>query len=375
MTAKKKIVFIINNFLVGGVEKLIFDIVSSLDKEKYDIKIITVFGTGPLETSFRSLGIPIYFAGLPESFSKKLPADFSWLITTFFITLRVAFFLFKSKPDIVISSLFQADVIGMTAAKIIGVKKRILIQHDTVRFIEFIRMVKKNFALRFATQVVSVSETVKSFLIEYFEVKEKKIVTIFNGIDYERFKKGEKTYSGGSMPIIGILGRLEEIKGHIYALEALEILKEKYRLSPIVLIGGDGALRNSLEEYVLKNNLSSIKFLGSISDVPDFLSKIDILIIPSLNEGFCLVVIEGMVSGKVVVASDLEVMHELIKDGENGILFKKNDSEDLVFKIKRLMDNPNLILDYKKGIDVWVKKFENEYNIKNVVDKYSKLFL
>lgn len=373
MHKKIKVVFIINNFLVGGVERLFFDIISYFDKEKYDIKLVTVFGSGPLESSFRNLGIPIYFAGPSWFFSLKLPFKIYWLFIAPLTLIRITFFLLKSKPDVVISSLYQADVLGMIASKITGIKKRILVQLDVAEFEKFLFFIKRNFALRFSTQIISGSETIKNFLIEYFGVKSKKITRIYNGINYERFIKGKKLTPISDYPIIGIVGRLEEVKGHIYVLEALKILKEKNNLFPTVLIAGDGSLRNDLEKYIEKNNLENVKFLGNVSNIPEFLSQIDILLIPSLSEGFGLVVLEGMVSCKVVIASDIKVMHELIKDGETGLLFKSQDANSLVSVLLNVLNNKEICKRLQNNAFSFTEKNKKLFDIHEISNNYQNL--
>lgn len=373
MIKKKKIVFIINNFLVGGVERLFLDIISFSDKDKYDIKIVTVLGSGPLEASFRKLGIPIYFAGPSCSFSYKLLFKLYWLLISPVTLTRITLFLFKSKPDIVVSSLYQADILGMISAKIVGVQKRILVQLDVVEFGKIFYFMKKVFALPFATQIVAGSETIKNFLIEYFEVKNKKITTIYNGISYERFKRGMKLVPDLDNPTIGVVGRLEEIKGQIYVLKAMKTLKEKNNLCPTILLAGDGALHGDLEKYVAKNNLENVEFLGNVFDVPEFLSQIDILIIPSLSEGFGLVVLEGMVSGKIVIASDILVMKELIKDGETGLLFKSENANSLADILLNVLGQKDICEKLQKNALSFTEQNKKLFDISEVSNSYQKL--
>ena len=333
-----------------------------------------MLGSGPLEASFRELGIPIYFAGTSLPFSQKIPFKLYWLLIAPITLIRITFFLLKSKPDIVVTSLYQADVLGMISSKIVGVKKRILIQHDVVKFGSLVRIVKKIFALNFSTKVIAISGTVKKFLVGYFKIKNEKIAMISNGIDYENFLKGRKTFLNGSIPVIGMVGRLENVKGHIYLLEALKILKEKYNLSPFTLIAGDGSLRIELEKYTTTNHLDSVKFLGNISNVPNFLSQIDILVVPSINEGFGLVVIEGMVSDKLVIASDIKVMQELIKDNETGLLFESQNPESLAEIILRVLRDRELCEKIQKNALLSVEKNKKLFDIREVSKNYQNLF-
>jgi len=68
---KKKLVFIWNNFLIGGTERMLLDVLKNLDRNNFDINIITILGSGPMEEDFRDLGCSIFFAG-----SKKYPPSF-----------------------------------------------------------------------------------------------------------------------------------------------------------------------------------------------------------------------------------------------------------------------------------------------------------
>ncbi len=362
----------INNFLIGGVERLFFDIISNFDKNKYDVEVITILGSGPLEKSFYSLGVPIRFACPWKLSSRRLPLKIYWLIIAPITLLRLVLFLLKSKPDIVFSSLYQADIVGMVASKIVGIKERIIFQGDVQKFNKVINHVKKIFALNLSTHIISNSETVKRFLIEHFKVESQKITTIYSGINYVRFEKGRKDEKFSSIPTIGIIGRLVEVKGHIYALQALKILKDKYNLSPDVLIAGDGPLRHELEKYVSENGLSGVKFLGSITDVVTVLQKIDILVVSSLSEGFGLVIIEGMVSGKVVVASDIEVMHELIVDGQDGLLFKQRNSVSLAEVLKKVLVNDNERKEIQKNTYISVEEKKKLYDVKEVSLSFQK---
>ena len=325
-----------------------------------------MFGGGPLESSFQKLGIPIYFACPKKLSTRQLPFKLYWLVTAPITLIRLVLFFVKSKPDIIISSLYQADIIGMIASKIVGIKKRIIFQADVQKFSPPLNYIKRIFALNLSTHIISNSETVKHFLIKHFKVKLQKITTIFSGINYDRFEKGKKREEVSNISIFGIVGRLETVKGHIYALQALKILKEKYKLSPTVLIAGDGALRNKLEKYTEENCLKNVKFLGGVQDVVSILQKIDILIIPSESEGFGLVVIEGMVSGKVVIASDIEVMHELIIDGQNGLLFKQKDCNSLAETLgKILVDSANRE-KLKDGAIFFARENRKLYDVREV---------
>ena len=374
MNKKTKIVFIINSFSIGGAERLLFDIIHNFDMNKFEVKIVTVLGLGQLESNFRELGIPIYSAGVLNNSLIKQYSRLYWLLSAPVTLIRITFFLFKSKPDIVVTSLYQADILGMIASRLTRVKNRIIIQHDVVRFKKIAYFLKKIFAINFSTKIISVSNTVKNFMVDYFNVKSDNIVVIYNGVDYSRFKEGIKNFFDIKNPIIGVVGRMEEIKGHIYIFEAFKILKEEHNLSPVVILAGNGSLKPDLEKYKKENNLTNFEFKGSISDVPLFLSQIDILIVPSISEGFGLAVIEGMISGKLVIASDIQAIREIIKDNENGLLFKSQSSSALVEVILNILSNKENIQRIERNALLFVDKYKDIFDIKEVSGNYQRLF-
>jgi glycosyltransferase involved in cell wall biosynthesis len=88
-----------------------------------------------------------------------------------------------------------------------------------------------------------------------------------------------------------------------------------------------------------------VSFLGHVpaEEMPQLLRKFDVLLLPSTwPEPFSRIVLEGMISGLVVVATPTGGTTEILTDGENGLLFAPGDAEDLARKITRLMDDPEL---------------------------------
>lgn len=368
---KKKIVFVMNNFWIGGAERLLLDLVAVLCLT-YQVEIVTVLGPGPLKPEFDRLSVGVSHMSPMIFANKKLPFKLFWILAAPITLLRLVIFLFKVKPDVVITSLYQSDILGIMGAYFCGVKKRIVIQHDVQTF-GFLRKYFKIFcALRLTTNVVAISGAVEDFLVSYFKVPKQKIVFIQNGIDIEKFKNAIKPLNEKEI-VFGIISRLEPVKGHIYLLKALKILKDSYKLEPKVMIAGDGSLRKYLAEYVKVNLLKKVEFLGSVADVSQFLKSIDISVVPSIEEGFGLVVLEGLASRKTVLVSDIKAFQELIQSGKNGVLFKMGNAEDLAHELKKLIDQPSLVASYIKNIDLWMSQTGFKYDIRYIASEYRKI--
>lgn len=372
---KKKIVFVINNFVIGGVEKLLLDIISRLDQQNFTVSIITVFGSGPLEARFRELNIPIYFAaGKFPFYVKQRLYKVYWLIMTPIIIVRLVQWFWRQRPDVVVTSLYQSDILGMLAGWLAQVPQRVLIHHDVYRLGFVKAYFKRKVGIGLATTVVTVSQPVKDFVIAYFGAMANRIEIINNGINLELFKNHGSTLDRSHL-ILGMLGRLEPVKGPSVFVRALQILQTKYGLMPTSYLGGDGSLKSELMSYVNQAKLSNLRFDGEIKDVPIWMNKIDILVVPSVSEGFGLVILEGLAAGKLVVASDLLVTRELIVDGINGQLFPVGDVTALADVLHRLMTDPAVFNQIKRGMLQWQQQRLPDYDINRVAKRYERLLL
>jgi glycosyltransferase involved in cell wall biosynthesis len=140
------------------------------------------------------------------------------------------------------------------------------------------------------------------------------------------------------------VGRLVPGKGLdilIGALPQIRAINPVARLS----IVGDGLERPRLEDITRSLGLAScVDFFGAVenSDLPRFYRRATLLVLPSLEEGFGLVVAEALGCGCPVAASDLPAVRDLLEDGRGGRLFRTGDSADLTEKVCELLANERL---------------------------------
>lgn len=368
--AKKKIVFVMNNFWLGGTEKFLLGLLSKLSSQ-YEIKIATVLGPGELEPQFRKLPLTITHLSPVIFANRKLPLRLFWLLAAPITFLRLLIFLIKVKPDAVVTSLFQSDVLGIFAARLAGIKKRILIQHDVQKLNPFRWRLKYLLAVQRATGFVAVSAAVKNFLVSYWRVPEKKGVVIGNGIDFTSFaflKKGDENDI-----VFGVLGRLEPVKGHRTLLEALILLKEKSNLSPRVILAGGGSLENELKIFASSHSLQNVLFMGSLLDPRKFFELIDVAVFPSLEEGFGMVILESLASMKIILASDIAPFREIIGEEETGAFFRPGDRDALAELIKFILENPAKREEYLRNIKGWLSGPGGKYDLENVAASYKAI--
>lgn len=366
---REKIVWVINNFAIGGSERIVLDIISQL-KEQHEVHIVSVLGGGPLGEEFKKHAGHVYFAGPRYDSHKGVPKKLLWILTAPITFVKLLRYIAREKPHAVLSSLFLADVLGMTAAQLVGVKRRILVQHDVHEFGRFKNFLKVHVGLANATRIIAVSDAVKNFLQITWRQGAEKVVVITNSVDVESLQQGIREGERGDV-VIGYLGRLEKIKGPQYFVEALRILAQK-EVSPKTFIFGSGDLESSLQETAQRHGLTHVHFEGTVLDVPSALQKVDLLVVPSEEEGFGLVVTEALFAGKVVIASDLPAFHELINAGENGLLFQAKDSESLAFTLEKVLGDKELLQALQEGVAWWAETNKEKFDIATKAREYKK---
>jgi len=373
---KKRIVFIINNFLVGGVERFSRDLWPHWDHNQIELSVISVWGSGVLAESYRELGIPIYWAGSRLPYSSKNP-----LLKLYFSIIapltwcKLVYLLCRLRPMAVLTCLTQADILGILAAWVCRVPVRIIRQADVKQIHPLVKRAKQLLAVKLATAIIANSAPTGKFMQIYFGAPDQKVIIIPNGIDLAKFIHISEQPIRANQPVIGFLGRLESIKGIQYFVPAIDLLKTKYNLSPQVVIFGDGSLRTELENFAISHQLDNISWRGEVLRPELALPEIDILVMPSESEGFGFVLLEGLAAGRVVVASDLEVFHALVTPEINGYYFPMGQPEALATILDRLICDPQLLRDTQTRVRAWLKSEGQNYGLAAVAYRYQMVLL
>jgi glycosyltransferase involved in cell wall biosynthesis len=184
--------------------------------------------------------------------------------------------------------------------------------------------------------VVAISGKIFHLLIEA-GVKHEKIRLIHSGIDPRPFEAAAADRDAHGAPVVvGTAAVLEQRKGHRTLLEAARRLKAQ-GLPMKYYLAGAGSLRKSLEEKSIQLGLKEeVEFLGFVYDIPAFLTKVDIFVLPSLFEGLGVSALEAMAAAKPVVASRVGGLPELVVDGVTGFLVAPQDAEALAGAVAKL---------------------------------------
>ena len=242
-----------------------------------------------------------------------------------------------------------------------------------------VNLFHRMFTFPMADHIVAVSSTIKNVIVKVSSNGYlKKITVISMGINYEMFANGERREILRIPLKIVFVGRLAEVKGVKYLIDAMAILRNK-NIDFELQIFGDGFLRKSLEEQVDKYGLSEfIIFNGFIehSALSTALKEFDIFIGPSITtslgeaEGFGLVFLEAMAAGLVVISTNVGGIPDIVIDKETGILIEEKNSNAIAGAVEMLMENNVL----RHNLINNGRRLSKGYDWANISDKYLQTY-
>ncbi len=200
-----------------------------------------------------------------------------------------------------------------------------------------------------ADLVVTISEYSREKLCHLYDVNKSKVRIVPNGVDTERFKPAEcveplKQWLGvNDKRLVLFVGRLIPRKGLPYLVEAAKAVVRECE-DTVFIIVGDGPLKNSLISQTKSANLSeNFLFAGDAREeqLPAFYNCADIFVLPSIQEGQGISLLEAQASGKPVVAFNTGGIREALQEKETGLLTEVN-SQSLADALLRLLSNSAL---------------------------------
>ena len=279
----------------------------------------------------------------------------------------------EDEIDLVHTHGYKADLYGYLAAWRLG-KPVVATCHNWVGgtaalgiYNRLDRMVLKKF-----NALAAVSDTVTERLRD-LGVAAEKIKTIANGIDVQAFERARPlaVVQGESGPTIGIVARLDLQKGFEYLLRAVIDLRKTFGGLNLVIVG-EGPDRPKIERMIERFGLQANVFLaGQQTDMPGAYAAMDIFVLPSLNEGLPMTILEAMAACKPVVATRVGAVPRVIKHGENGLLVDPGDSNGLRDAVATLLSDPERCRRMGVQAHEWVKR---NFTSQGMALKYREMY-
>ncbi len=356
-----RIAFCITELDPGGAERALIQLVLNLDRNEWEPHVICLGPRAHFVQVLEAANVPVTCLNAAGvlSFPRVL--------------FRLTQHLRRIKPAIVQTFLFHANLVGRIAARLAGV----------ITVVSGLRVAERQSAWHrwldrgtnwLVTTNVCVSKGVADFSAEVAGLNPAKLVVIPNSVDAELFSNATPTdmtqfgIPAGSRILISI-GRLEWQKGFDVLLDAVSSLNPFPENTYFVIVG-DGPDLNMLRNQAELTN--RVRFLGRRDDVPNLLAASTALILSSRWEGMPNVVLEAMAAGLPVIATRVEGISELIRDGINGLTIAPDQPDELANAIRRILSQPDFSRNAGLNSQGIVAK---EFTIQRTTEAYVKLYL
>jgi glycosyltransferase involved in cell wall biosynthesis len=233
------------------------------------------------------------------------------------------------------------------------------------------------FIARTTHKLVAISAATRDALVEYEYLPRGRISVIYNGIapisiDEERRSalKAELRIEPGET-VIGTVARLDAVKNQALILKALRALLDQNFRVRLILVG-DGPERKNLEKLTTNLKLEeSVIFTGFQSQPADYLSLMDIFLLPSFTEGTSMTLLEAMSLGIPAVATRVGGTPEIVADGETGLLIESDDLPGFTSAIHLLLEQPNKLSNMAQQAK---RCFEERFSAQQMVEQYEHCY-
>jgi glycosyltransferase involved in cell wall biosynthesis len=227
-------------------------------------------------------------------------------------------------------------------------------------------------ALKRFQGLAAVSDSVAQRLLAS-GVPARKIRTIANGIDVQTFERAHPSpvlnFDGSK--VVGMVARLDLQKGFEYLLRAASELRGDFPGLKVVIVG-EGPDRREIEGMIQRFGLqSNVILAGQHSDMPGIYAAMDVFVLPSLNEGLPMTILEAMAASRPVIATRVGAIPRVIQDGETGLLVDPGDTDGLRNALARLLADSDLCSRLGAAGHDWVSR---NYTSEAMALKYRQMY-
>lgn len=330
--SRVRIAFCITDLDPGGAERSLVQLVTRLDRNRWEPAVFCLAARGVLADELEAAGIPVVCLGAR-----------GW--TSSGAMYRLVRELRRFRPVLLQTFLFHANLAGRIAGALAGVGTIVSgIRVAEKRSRTFLRLDRWTNWL--VSTNICVSEAVADFSISVARLSPKKTVVIPNGVDVARFANAQPAdlaqfgIPSGS-PVLLTIGRLDRQKGLDDLLETAALVVARHPRVHFLLVG-KGPERPHLEQAIREKGLAErVHLAGWHSDIPELLAAGTALVLSSLWEGLPNVILEAMAAGLPVVATRVEGVAELVVEGRTGLIVAPHAPQELAAAIEKLLADPS----------------------------------
>lgn len=351
---KKVIVWALNDFLVGGAQRLAIDIIRELGTETYEWHIMTFFEFPERSTMYDQL--PDFVTVHRYAFAGA--RDFrSWM--------RVWRDMRTIRPQAVLSNTFFSNFVTRILKLVLGYRISI-VEHNTHRYKSRFHIFLDQFLAMFTFKIVAVSEEVLRFTSWQEDITEKKFLLIRNGVDLAKARTIDRN---NREHIILNVARIVEQKNHKLLVESfVEFVRDQEFSDYRLVLLGEGKLADAIKQQAKGLGVADRVELVGFKDPYPYYAQSTVFVSTSFVEGMSVAYIEALACGLPVVATETAGTAELIVDGESGRVLPQGSTPiEIAEAIKTT-------IGHITTMSVAAQKAGEAFSIETCAQGYARLF-
>jgi len=312
---------------ISGSENHLLLLLPALAERGFDVELVMLHegepGASELAERLETAGVPVDRVRIATAASPRAFARLLRIVRT-------------KRPEILHTHLVHADFHGLVAGRLARVPVLVSTKHGFNPFRD-----GRSFAAadRAIGRLADVHIAISRGLARYLAEREGFAVESFEIVHYG-IEPGPAPPPLPGSPRLAVVGRLIPIKGHDSLLHA--VAEARSAVPGLALeIAGGGELEAELRGTVARLGLDdAVSFLGHVPEIGAVFERTEIVVVPSLGEGFGMVALEAMERGRPVIASAVGGLPELVDDGRTGLLVRPSDVSALATAIRELAGDP-----------------------------------
>lgn len=360
MSKRLKILFVRPSLGMGGADRVTLNILKSYDRNLYDCDLFLNKRQGE------------FLADVPNDIDVITSNSHNVLFMLFPLLKRLK----KEDYDYVYSTSGGTNVAVVLASLLFRNKfksvisfRSSVIQKEKSRLKAMIWLSLRKATLRYADFCTVVAKELEVDVAATYKISREKIFTVNNPIingDLLKLKNEPlEDIFDPLRPSILAVGRLIKVKNYDLLIESFASIADK--TEAILYILGEGKERNNLVTLSEKLGVKDrVKFVGFDKNPFKWMSKVDIFVLSSNNEGMPGVLIQAMACGACCVSTDCKTgPKELIEDGYNGFLVKVGDGQSLSIKMRQLLNNDSLAAQFRERAPRAINRFNEKEGIES----------
>jgi glycosyltransferase involved in cell wall biosynthesis len=353
--------FVIDNLSRAGTESQLLALIQNISRDVVRPHLCLLDGTDATSQELLPQDCPALCLGLKKLIGARSVPQANQLLG----------FWRRHRIDVVQTYFLDSTYFAVPLAKLGGIRRVVRVQNNSGYWMTFWHRRMRRWVGRLADMTLTNSETGRQSLIDSERLASSRITVLDNGVDLNRFPVTPPPNMKGNPVRIGCVANLRPVKNLLGLIRVARKLIDRYPYLRFE-IAGDGEQRWQLERAIFENRLvTDFRLVGSVSDIPAFLARQDIAVLPSHSEGMSNAVLEYMAAGRAIVVTDVGANRTLIRNGLEGLIVPPNSDQALASAIERYLTSPRLAQGCARDAR---RRVETEFDRKAMCRKFEGFY-